>query len=47
MSLPHDPRRRHALVSALALAGFSGLRPLLAATPRQTEGPFFPIGEAA
>jgi protocatechuate 3,4-dioxygenase beta subunit len=45
MSQPHDPRRRHALVGALTLVGLSGLRPLLAATPRQTEGPFFPVGE--
>lgn len=45
MPQPHDPRRRHALVGALALVGLSGLRPLLAATPRQTEGPFFPVGE--
>jgi protocatechuate 3,4-dioxygenase beta subunit len=45
MSQPHDLRRRHALLGALALAGFPALRPLLAATPAQTEGPFFPVGE--
>ena len=47
MSQPRDPHRRQALVGALAFAGLSSLRPLLAATPRQTEGPFFPVGDPA
>ncbi len=46
MSQPLDPLRRRAVVGALALVGLAGLRPLHAATPRQTEGPFFPVGEA-
>lgn len=40
-----DPQRRHAVLGSLALAGFAVLRPLAAATPHQTEGPFFPVGE--
>lgn len=45
MAEPHDPQRRHAVIGGLALAGFAVLRPLAAATPHQTEGPFFPVGE--
>ena len=47
MSQPRNPHRRHALAGALAFAGLSSLHPLLAATPRQTEGPFFPVGDPA
>jgi hypothetical protein len=43
MSEPDDPLRRRALVGGLTLASFAILRPLGAATPRQTEGPFFPV----
>lgn len=43
MSEPDDPLRRRALVGGLSLASFAVLRPLQAATPRQTEGPFFPV----
>lgn len=45
MTVPHDPHRRHAVIGGLALAGLAALRPLAAATPHQTEGPFFPVGE--
>jgi protocatechuate 3,4-dioxygenase beta subunit len=45
MTDPHDPQRRHAVIGGLALAGYAALRPLVAATPQQTEGPFFPVGE--
>lgn len=45
MSPPTDASRRHAVLGGLALAGFAVLRPLAAATPHQTEGPFFPVGE--
>lgn len=45
MTERHDPHRRLTLAGGLALAGFAALRPLVAATPRQTEGPFFPVGE--
>jgi protocatechuate 3,4-dioxygenase beta subunit len=47
MTDAHDPQRRHAVIGGLALAGFAALRPLAAATPQQTEGPFFPTGDAA
>ncbi len=43
MSEPDDPVRRRAVVGGLTLASFAILRPLSAATPRQTEGPFFPV----
>lgn len=43
----HDPVRRNTLAAGLALAGYAALRPLAAATPHQTEGPFFPTGDPA
>lgn len=45
MTDPRDPRRRHAVLGGLAVAGLAVLRPLAAATPRQGAGPFFPVGE--
>jgi protocatechuate 3,4-dioxygenase beta subunit len=45
MTDSYDPTRRRAVVGTLGLAGFAILRPLAAATPQQTEGPFFPPGE--
>lgn len=45
MTDSYDPNRRRAVVGTLGLAGFAILRPLAAATPPQTEGPFFPPGE--
>lgn len=47
MSPPTDVSRRRALLGGLALAGVAALRPLAAATPHQTEGPFFPVDETA
>jgi protocatechuate 3,4-dioxygenase beta subunit len=43
MPEPNDAVRRRALVGGLTLASFAILRPLAAATPQQTEGPFFPV----
>jgi protocatechuate 3,4-dioxygenase beta subunit len=47
MTEPHDPLRRHAVIGGIAIASLAALRPLAAATPQQTEGPFFPVGETA
>lgn len=47
MSEPLDPRRRRAVIGAIAAVGLAGLGPLSAATPPQIEGPFFPVGEPA
>jgi protocatechuate 3,4-dioxygenase beta subunit len=44
MTDSYDATRRRAVVGTLGLAGFVILRPLAAATPQQTEGPFFPPG---
>jgi protocatechuate 3,4-dioxygenase beta subunit len=47
MTDTHDPLRRQAVIAGLSLAGFAWMRPLAAATPHQTEGPFFPPGDPA